>query len=69
MRIGIFTADLTTPGGSSRKGCLRADRLSRRHDVWLISRDRPDVTALCRRFGVSLAGVRFHCVEADGARP
>ena len=51
-----------TYGGGSRKGCLLAERLSRRYEVWLISRDRPDVQALGRSYGVSLADVRFHCL-------
>jgi len=68
MKIGIFTAELMTPGGASRKGCLLAERLSRRHEVWLISRDRADVQVLQRSHGVSLANVHFDCVETDSPR-
>jgi glycosyltransferase involved in cell wall biosynthesis len=63
-KIGIFTADLMTLGGGSRAGCLMAERLSLYHEVWLISRDRPDVRYLSRSFGVSLAKVRFHYLDA-----
>lgn len=58
-KIGIFTADLMTPGGSSRKGSLMAERLSRHHEVWLISRDEADTQTLARNFGVSLPNVRL----------
>lgn len=66
-KIGIFTVDLVTPSGASRKACLMAERLARRHEVWMISLDAPDVAALERSFGISLAGVRFYSV--DTARP
>jgi glycosyltransferase involved in cell wall biosynthesis len=66
-KIGIFTAELTMPSGSSRKACVLAERLSRRYEVWLISRDRPNVDSLRRSFGVGLAGVRFLCVDAPAA--
>ena len=65
-RIGIFTADLMTPGGPSRAGCWIAERLSRRHEVWLISRDRSTIQSLGRSFGVSLANVRLLCLDAPG---
>jgi glycosyltransferase involved in cell wall biosynthesis len=65
-RIGIFTADLMTPAGPSRAACWMAERLSRRHRVWLISCDRPAVQSLVRRFGVSLAGVRLFSLDAPG---
>ena len=58
-KIGIFTADLMTPGGSSRKGTLMAERLSQRHQVWLISLDNADAHALAETFGVSLSKVRL----------
>jgi len=67
-RIGIFTSDLTTPGGSSRKACVLAERLSQHYDVWLISNDRPSVESLRRSFGVALAGVRFLTVDAPARR-
>jgi len=67
-RIGIFTADLMTPAGPSRRGCWIAERLSRRYEVWLISRDRPTIESLGRNFGVSLANVRLLCLDAPGKR-
>jgi glycosyltransferase involved in cell wall biosynthesis len=41
-----------------------AERLSRRHEVWLISRDRPTIHSLGRRFGVSLTNVRLFSLDA-----
>jgi hypothetical protein len=67
-KIGIFTADLMTPAGPSRAACWIAERLSRRHEVWLISRDRPAIQSLIRRFGVSLADVRFLSLDVPGDR-
>ena len=58
-KIGIFTAYLTMPGGSSRKGCLMAQRLSQRYETWLISLDHPDRAELTRNFGVPLDGVHL----------
>lgn len=69
QRIGIFTANLTTPGGSSRKGCLMAERLSERYDVSLISLDRPERRALESSFGVSLANVSLVCLKQSGVTP
>ncbi|MEO7358812.1 MAG: glycosyltransferase family 4 protein [Gemmatimonadaceae bacterium] len=62
-KIGIYTADLVTPGGSSRKGCLMAERLSAHYDVWLISRGPVDRTLLARNYGVTLT--RVHLLALD----
>ena len=56
-----------TPGGSSRKGCFMAERLSRRYEVWIISRDVADRETLARHFGTPLANVNFHSISAESS--
>jgi glycosyltransferase involved in cell wall biosynthesis len=59
MKIGIYDLAIGGGGGAEKRSAVMAERLSRKHDVWLIVGEACAVEHLQDYFGVDLARVRI----------
>ncbi len=66
LRIGIYNRHMSARGGGEKRTLALAAHFSRKHEVFLIVHERPDLSSLERYFDVDLG--RVEVVSLDESR-